>query len=242
MKVDHTTLLLAVQLLFIAYVLAPTGMAANRATLLWAVEALCLAEFLSRGVVLFLEKMIVILAPSTPGRRFSTTIGVMLPLPVNLHFIRCFLEQSQPEAPTFDITFIHRGHIAFMVLSILLLASAFLSGTWRYLRASRSPDLEGHRRRIQEFRRMLSALLDAFIGIILALRSHQLLWDVLVAVAQSRNIPEARLDRAGILDRMNQISKDRVLLGWLLEIQNAHMGQLENRLRRWFFDALDIPE
>lgn len=242
MKADHTTLLLAVQLLFTAYVVSPTNMAANRTTLLWAMEILCLAEFLSHGLVLFLKRVIGILAPSTPERMLSTTIGVILPLPVNLHFIRCFLEQSGPGAPTFDITVIHREHIAFTILCVLLLVSCFLLGTWRYLRASRSAGLENHRRRLEEFRRMLSALLDASIGLLLALRSHQLLWDILVAVYQSRNIPEASLDQTGILERMNQISKDRVLLGWLLELQTVHIGGFENMFPRWVRDALNIPE
>lgn len=240
MKADHTTLLLAVQLLFIAYVLSPTNMATNRTTLLLAVEVLCAAEFLSQGLTISLEKMIATLAPSTPRRKLSTTIGVILPFMVNLHFIRCFLEQSQPEAQTIDFTDIQRTHIAIAILCMLLLASGLLLGTWRYLRASRSPSLEDRRRRLDELWQTFSALFDAFIGLLLALRSHQLFWQILVTVSQSRNIPEASLDQSGLPEHMNEISNGRVLLAWLLELQIGHAGRLWNMFPGWFLDALDM--
>lgn len=239
-KADHTTLLLAVQLLFIAYVLSPTNMATNRTTLLLAVEVLCAAEFLSQGLAISLAKMIGTLTPRTPHHTLSTTIGVVFPFMVNLHFIRCFLEQLQPEAQPINFTDIQRTHIVIAILCILLPASGVLLGTWRYLRASRSTRFEDRRRGLQELWNTFSALFDAFIGLLLALRSHQLFWQILVTVSQSRNILEARLDRSGIPEAMNEISRGRVLLGWLLELQTAQMGRFENMFPGWFLDALDM--
>lgn len=242
MEAYHTTLLRAVQLLFIAYVLSPTHVATDRTILLWAVEVLCVAEFLSRGLVLSLERMIGILAPSTPGRILSTTIGVILPFIVNLQFFRRFLEQLQPGVPTIDIFVVQRRNVALTILCTLLLASGFLLATWRYLRSSRFRDVEDRRRRLEELWNTISALFDAFIGLLLALRSHQLFWEILVTVSQSRNIPEDSLSQSRILERMNQISKDREVLGWLLELQIAQGGRLENMFPGWFLEALDIPE
>lgn len=242
MKAYHTTLLRAVQLIFIAYLLSPTHMAADRTTLLWAIEVLCVSEFLSRGLVLSLERMIGILAPSTTGRILSTTVGVILPFMVNLQFMRRFLEQLQPGAPTIDIPVVQRRNVALTILCTLLLVSGFLLGTWRYLRSSRFRDVEDRRRRLEELWQTYSALFDAFIGLLLALRSHQLFWEVLVTVSQSRNIPEGSLGQSRILERMNQISRDREVLGWLLELQIAQGGRLENMFPGWFLEALDIPE
>ncbi|KAG6356484.1 hypothetical protein INS49_015872 [Diaporthe citri] len=223
-------------------------MAANRTTLLWAVEVLCVAEFLSQGLVLYLERMIGILvrgnlAWSIQGSILSTIVGVILPFMVNLHFIRCFLEELQPEAETIDFTVIQRRHIAIAILCILLLALGLLLGTGRYLRTSRPPGLEDRRRRLEELWNTVSALFDAAIGLLLALRSHQIFWEILVVVSQSRNILEASLDQSGISERMNQISKGRVLLGWLLELQTAHTTRiLENVFVNWVLDALDNLE
>lgn len=221
MKADHTALLFATRLLFIAYILCPALMNANRTTLLLAEELLCGAELFSQSLVLVLERINDILGPSTHVLMPSTIVRVVLPLIVNLHFMHCFLKQLLPDTPAIGNGSLTIGlWIATWIFGLLTLG--FMLGVQSFLFTMRAADLEDDgRRTIEKLVFMSSTIFDIFACLGISLGSHLLSIWILVAVPLSRITLEASIQES--IDRITVV---RMLLGLLLELQHTHMGDL----------------
>lgn len=219
MKAGHTALL-AIRLLFIAYILCPALMNANRTTLLLAQELLCAAELFSQSLILVLERINDILGPSTHSIMLNAIARVVLPLIINLHFMHCFLRQLLPDTPA-----IGNGKIAFGMMIALwiigLLNLGLMLGVQFFL-TTRAQNLEDDGRRRLEKLVFISLTLSDIFGCLGMSSGSQLLskW-ILVAVPLSGFTLEA-----SIQESMDRITVFRMLLGLMLELQQIHMGEL----------------
>lgn len=221
MKAAHTALLLAMRLLFIAYMLCPALMNANRTTLLLAQELLCAAELFSQSLVLVLEGINDLLRPSTHGLMLSTIVRAVLPLIVNLHFMHCFLRQLLPDTPVIGNESLVFGFLI-ATWTIVLLILGLELGVQYFLLTTRAPDLEDDgRRRLENLAIISSTLFDIFACLGISLGSHLLSMWILVAV------PLSGINReASIQESMDRITKCRMSLGLLLELQRTNMGEI----------------
>lgn len=221
MKAYHTALLLAIRLLFIAYLLCPALMNVNQTTLLLAEELLCAAELFSQSLVLFLEGINDILGPSTHGLMLTTIVRVIFPLIVNLHFIHRFLKQLLPDTPAIGNEILVFGLlIATWTIGLLILGLEL--GVRYLLLTTRAPDLEDDgRRRLENLAFISSTLFDIFACLSISLGSHLLYVWILVAV------PLSGINReASIQEGMDRITKCRMILGFVLELQRTDMGEI----------------
>lgn len=237
----HTAFLLAVQMIFMAYVLSSATTMANGATFRLAVELLRAAELFSRGLVPVLRRIVGILAPRTARSILSSTVRVLSPLIINLLFISFFLEQLQPEAPAIDSGVIDRSLNAIESVGHLLLVSGLPLILRCCLLVIRNPGPEEDHRIIGQLQ-YICVLLDVFLSLTIVSISHLLFWKILDGVHASANISETNLENSGILNYIDGISKVRLLLCWVLQVQKSSMRELEGIVPHWIIDGLNFPE
>lgn len=225
----------AIQLLFFAYIVSPSHIAADRITLVLAFDLLCVAELLSCGLALVLRSIIAISAPRNPRPLMIATVDIVIPLIVNLYSISRFLEQLHPGAPAIDFNIIRKRHVVLVLLSLWLLLSRFLLGTWHHLLSTRPTDREDSRRRLRNFWLMVAAVSDVCMCLLLALTSHLVFWKILDTAGPPGNTSEATT-----LTRMDEISKIRAMSGWLLVARDFYVVALEDVFLRRIRDAQNI--
>ena len=224
MKANLPTLLLATQLLFIAYVISLARGLANRTTLILAMELLFFAETLGRGLDSTVWRIICALAPRA-RRTLSTTVADVVALIATLHFIRLFLEQLLRESPAPGDTAVKASIPAATAISCPLLEALWgllgiaisVLASLVCLRWISAADFQRAYVRHEKSWVTLAALIDVSFCLLAVLHSHTVLHGILAAVLPSANIGQGALDDPDVLEHLEWLFKQQLGLGWALE-------------------------
>lgn len=208
---------LAIQLLFLAYLLFPANELADRTTLLLAVEWLFFAGTLAQSLTHLVQALVG--PPVTNTRRMlRATVGIVYPLNVNLNFILRFLEKLLEEGRDADDATLRAIRCANTTsLSVLYMLFGFVF-------ANSIAGLADDQRR----RMMISVweLLDVMIFFLIGLWSLVALQGILAAVRP--NTPGSALHESELLDVMDWNLFHRETVVWLYFARNTLMDGIEH--------------
>lgn len=224
MMANHVAPVLAIQLLFLAYLLSPTNKLANRTTIHLATECLFFAGMLAQSLTL-LAQFIVGPPVTSTCRILRATIGIVCPLNLNLAFVLGFLEKLLEEARDAEDATMRAIRYA-NTTSVIVLYALF-----GLVLANSIAGLANEQPRRMIF--SVRELLDVIVFSTIAAWSVVALQGIFAAVRP--NIPGATLSESEVLEVMDWTLFHRETVVWIHHARNTFLAGIEHE------QALRVP-
>lgn len=212
MVANHVAPVLAIQLLFLAYLICPANELANRATLRLAIESLFFAGAMAESLTHLAQTLVG--PPVTSWHRIlRATVGIVYPLNFNLIFILRFLEILLEEARDAGDTSLRA------IRSVNITSLSVLSVLFGLMLANSIAGVVNEQLRRPDY--SVRELLDLIVFLLIGFWSFVALRGIYAAIRP--NIPGAALSESELLDVMDWTLFHRETVVWLYYARNTLM-------------------